>query len=128
MRAKSAQIDPRPRSAATASASIVALVAIAVTVCVAQGANAAGLAEAVPSVSGVREASGARAVAAAVTAAVRDMVGHDRFDNAPHIECSATLIAPATQPVLASAANHDSERSHAPPIAPTLLNIPPPTN
>jgi hypothetical protein len=122
MRSDSAQ--PRFRNNAAAPASIVALMAIAMAVTAVQGASLTGLPE---QVQGMREASTARAVAAAVTAAVRDMVGHDTIDASVVLEC-ADSFAWLPQQASSTIAWDDVGRSHAPPIAPRLLNIPPPTN
>jgi hypothetical protein len=107
------------------SASVVALIAIAMAVGAVEGA-------ALPDGfnSGrtmLRDASAARAVAAAVTAAVRDMVGHGTLDAAVDFDCTFTIDwLPVTCVALMD--DDDVGRSHAPPIAQRLLNIPPPTN
>ena len=123
MRSDSAQPSRPRKSAAATPASVVALMAIAMAVSAVQGANLSMLPE---QVGTMRETSAARAVAAAVTAAVRELVGHDTIDATVEFERPDSLAWLPQQATIALERD-DAGRSHAPPIAPRLLNIPPPS-
>lgn len=115
-----------PISATTASA-LLALLAIAMTVS-AQGATAVGLPETLAgSRPMLRDTSAAREFAAAVTAAVRDLVRHDTIDSSAACDFP-TLATIASTSAASEFVFEDVGRSHAPPLAKRLLNIPPPTN
>lgn len=125
MQTDCAQTRPRSRNTVSATTSVVALIAVALAVGAVQGA---ALPDGMHNGRTIlREASTARAVAAAVTAAVRDMVGHDTIDATIELACTDSLSWLLTQSA-GTVAWDDIGRSHAPPIAARLLNIPPPTN
>jgi hypothetical protein len=111
---------------ATTAGAMLALVAIAMTVS-AQGASAAAISEALTgSRPMLRETATAREFAAVVTAVVRDMVGHDTICGAACECCYPLTSNPLT--TLVTAGCDDEHMLRTPPIAPRLLNIPPPTN
>ncbi len=119
--------NPRVAVSLTANTAgaILALVAIAMSVSAAEGVSAVRSAE-----TGTRQMlteSSARVVVAAVSAVVRDFVGHGAIGHAARIECAAVFTGQCDDAV-GTAPGGDDARSHAPPIAPRLLNIPPPTN
>jgi len=128
MRSVSAHADSRRAVPMTGStAAVLALLALAMTVS-AQGASVAALGDALSGARPMlRDASAARELAAAVTAAVRDLVGHDMIDTGATMDGWRPAMSAPTA-VKLECEDQSGWRCSAPPILVQLLNIPPPTN